>query len=318
MGGRLKIDKVIKHISSEFFNKKKFTVPRELKQAHKISNALKLIEQKWPDVCITNNENDRPIFIFSAGWRSGSTLVQRLVTSSGEVVIWGEPLGRAATIPRLALTLTALDTDWPPDDFFDNQTILKDLSNKWIANLTPPISNFRDAHRQLLIHWLGVPAKENYRTERWGLKEVRLTIHHARYLKWLFPNSRFIFVYRSLFDAYRSWKGNLWNGGAWPPYSSWSPIVFAQHWKLLLEGFLEGYKEVDGVLVKFEDLISGVVDLNKIANHIQVKKLSPSVLKVKIRSYAKFTKEPKKKRLMLIERLFLRITAGSLLKTVGY
>ena len=39
------------------------------------------------------NDSYSPIFIFTTGWRTGSTLLQRLITSSGETLIWGESGG---------------------------------------------------------------------------------------------------------------------------------------------------------------------------------------------------------------------------------
>ena len=41
-----------------------------------------------------------PVFLFSAGWRSGSTLLQRLITHGGEVMMWGEPFGALDALTR--------------------------------------------------------------------------------------------------------------------------------------------------------------------------------------------------------------------------
>lgn len=174
--------------------------------------------------------------------------------SSGEVIIWGEPLGDAAFLPRTGKALSTLTDKWPYDHFFDADSSLDALSNQWVANLTPPMHHLKSAHRALLEQWMREPAMTQYGVERWGFKEVRLTIDHARYLKWLFPKARFLFIYRNLFDAYRSWKGNWWGLG-WPGYHSTSPVVFARHRRHLLDGFVDGYKEVDGLFVKFEDLM---------------------------------------------------------------
>jgi len=312
-----KVGKISKRIIIEAFCYRKFTLPFEIKEAYKISKALKCLKQRWPELWNLTEDSEYPVFIFSAGWRSGSTLIQRLIISSEEMIIWGEPFGRAGIIPRLAITLTAFDFNWPLNDFFDYNFDLLDLSNKWIANLSPSVDYLKKAHRELLRQWLAVPAKEKYGVSRWGLKEVRLTIDHARYLKWLFPNARFIFIYRNLFDAYRSWKGNPW-GDIWPGYFTWSPIVFARHWRLLLEGYLQGYKEVDGIMIKFEDLVSNKINLNEIVNHIGVEKLETSVLKKKIGAPDNFDKRRRKKFLTPLERMILKVIAKPLLIKLGY
>jgi hypothetical protein len=236
--------------------------------------------------------------------------------SSNEVFIWGEPLGDTAIIPRLAGAIGSISVEWPRDHYFDANLAASTLSKRWIANLTPAISYFRDAHRALLIQWLAVPAKHRASLTRWGLKEVRLTIDHARYLKWLFPKARFIFVYRNLLHSYQSWKGNRW-GSAWPGYYSRAPIVFARHWCTLLRGFITGHEEVDGILVKFEDLVSGKTDLNVLAQHLRVKHLSSSVLENKI-GQPLFKKPRKKKRLNIYERCILSYLGAPLLSALDY
>jgi len=295
---------------------RKLTVPSELKNAYKIGQALNCIEQRWPRLSTSTNDSDSPVFILSAGWRSGSTLMQRLLMSSGEIAIWGEPLDDCAIIPRLAISIAAITPKWPDGTYFSGDTSLSTLANKWIANLTPPISYLRSSHRALLQTWLGDSARVRYRVQRWGLKEVRLTIDHARYLKWLFPNARFIFIYRNPFHAYRSWKGNLW-GSTWPGYFSWSPVAFARHWRFLLQGFLTGYTAVSGIVIKFENLISNKVDLDAIAAYVGVKKLDSSILQKKIDSYEQRTKAQQKK-LTFLDRSILTIIGGELLTQLGY
>lgn len=309
--------KKIKKIFFGLIFNRKFTLPVELKKADKVSSALNVIQQRWSESGSQKSEDtESPVFIFSAGWRSGSTLMQRLVISSGEVPIWGEPFGEAAIIPRLAYSLSAINFIWPPDNYFGNHSNLHKLSDQWIANLTPPVSSLKSSHRALIQEWLKTPAKQLYGVSRWGFKEVRFTIDHARYLKWLFPNARFIFIYRNLFDAYRSWKGNRWYS-AWPGYFSWSPIVFARHWKLLLKGYLNGYKDVDGIVIKFEDLVAGRIPLKEIADHIGVDNIDSSVLNKKIRS-PKSNKKQTGKKITGFERLILSFIGGSLLKKLGY
>ena len=309
-----KILRGIKRVSRNSLSERKITLPVELKNAYKISEALNVIKKRWPEPDLKSDNSESPVFIFSAGWRSGSTLMQRLVVSSGEVFIWGEPF--AGIIPGLAHSLSIINLIWPPDNYFENHSDLQELSNQWIANLTPPICFLKKSHRSLLEKWLGESAKSKFEVSRWGFKEVRLTIDHARYLKWLFPDARFIFIYRNLFDTYKSWRGNRWYG-AWPGYFSWSPIVFACHWKLLLKGYLKGYKDVDGIIIKFEDLVAGRISLKEIADHIGVSNIDSSVLNKKVGS-SKLNKKQKGKQLTRFERIILSFIGGSLLKKLGY
>jgi hypothetical protein len=296
--------------------RRKVTMPAELRNAHKLTEALNCIKKRWPQLFRKTHDSESPVFILSAGWRSGSTLMQRLIISSGEVAIWGEPLGEAGIIPRLAQTISNINLEWPSDSYFDDAPSLPALSKKWIANLTPPMSYLMVSHRALLEEWLGSSAKARYGVPRWGLKDVRLTIDHARYLKWLFPNARFIFIYRNLLDAYKSWKGNRWFG-AWPGYFSWSPVVFARHWRLLVSGFVRSYQDVDGLIVRFEDLTSGKICLDEIAGHVGVNNLDSSVLAKRIRSPIHVKERPTTK-LTPFDRIVLKAIAGRFLQKLGY
>src|SRR5258708_2685540 len=38
-------------------------------------------------------DDECPIFLLATGWRSGSTLLQRIVSTDPNVLLWGEPLG---------------------------------------------------------------------------------------------------------------------------------------------------------------------------------------------------------------------------------
>ncbi|HEY9202186.1 MAG TPA: sulfotransferase [Gammaproteobacteria bacterium] len=299
----------------EFLFRRRFTFPVELKEANKLSDALCVIQQRWPED-VENEAQESPIFVFSAGWRSGSTLVQRLLMSSGKVLIWGEPLGDTAGVARLSHSLTAITQDWPPYSFFETTANVSDLSGKWVANLAPKISYLKKAHKAHFNQWLSVSSKEEFGVERWGLKEVRLTIDHARYLKWLYPDAKFLFVYRSPFNAYRSWKGNRWRS-VWPGYYRKSAIAFARHWKLLLSGYLDGCADVDGLMIKFEDLVSGKIDITHLGDYLGIKDLDESVLNKKIDTpRGKVTH--KKKNIGFFDQLIIRLICKDLLSRVGY
>ena len=82
--------------------------------------------------------------------------------------------------------------------------------------------------------------------DRWGVKEVRWDVEMASYLRWLFPDARFVFLVRNPFDAYRSYRQWDWYDN-WPFhtwYDRWpsepidSPESFGSHWRRLAGGFL--------------------------------------------------------------------------------
>lgn len=257
-------------------------LPPEIRESYRLTEALRHIRRRWPDACPQADDEPAPVFILAAGWGSGSTLLQRLILSSGEVAVWGEPFDIAVPIQRLSLGIAAVREDWPEEPNFVTATSLQQYSATWSGGIMPQFDRYRAAHRAFFKTWLG-SLSDRRGPSRWGLKEVRLTIHHARYLKWLFPSARFLFIYRDLFPCYLSAKRGGWYS-VWPYHKVKPPAAFAHHWRWLLEGFIEGYRELDGLLIKYEDLVSGQVPLDDIARHARVRRIDAEVMKMKIGS----------------------------------
>jgi len=261
------------------------------------------LQNRWEGMDKINNTSS-PIFIFSAGWGSGSTLLQRLIMSSGEVLIWGEPFDRSIPIQRMASSLAAIKHDWPPNYHFTDTNSISKLSNSWIANLSPPPQDLKKAHLSFFTEWFET-SLPIYNVKRWGLKEVRLTINHAHYLKWLFPNAKFVFIYRDLPDTYRSCKNKQWYL-SWPKYKMSNFITFTMHWKNLTESFIKQHHEVDGFLIRYEELITKNFDFSELENYLNIKHIDTSVLKEKIGSRKKANKISK------IEMKLLKLIQSSI------
>lgn len=287
----------------------------EIRNSYLLTDALRWVQQRWPENTCRLEHEPSPVFILAAGWGSGSTLLQRLVISLDKSIVWGEPLDQGGPIHRLSGMLHPIRADWPPNKHFIQQSSSQQphgetLSNKWIANLMPPLEQLRLAHRAFLQTWLGVE-DDSRETQCWGLKEVRLTIDHARYLKWLFPKARFIFLYRDLYGSYLSCKGVKWIS-IWPTYKVSPPSAFAHHWRYLLEGFIGGYSDVEGLLVRYEDVINGKTTPQHIADHLGISTFHTDVLGTKLGTRSSG------KKLSHYERFILNSIGGKLRSSLGY
>jgi hypothetical protein len=197
---------------------------------------------------------DEPLFIFSAGWRSGSTLLQRLIVSSGAYFIWGEPYHQTDVVRRLAESLLPFGTGWPPAEYVHDPTIDEDtLSAQWIANFYPPLSRLLDAHRAFMRKLLAPPPGTT--TPGWGLKEVRLSAQYAVYLRLLFPKARVIFLVRDPRAAYRSYRDRPTWFERWPRSQVRTPSAYGQVWRRLAGSFLEYEHPLGATLIRYEDLV---------------------------------------------------------------
>lgn len=228
--------------------------------------------QNLINLCPSNNLNDpeQPIFLLSAGWRSGSTLLQRLIISNSQVMLWGEPYDECGIIQAMANTNLAFRKGWPPADYFYNLSPLDQLSDKWIANLFPSVADLRISHRAFFDNLFALPAKRAG-AKQWGIKEVRLNTDHCAYLRWIYPNAKFIFLYRNPLDAFHSYcqYGSNWYD-IYPDKPILTPIAFGRHWKSLMESFLRDSNKLDALMICYEDLISGHKSIDALENYLNI------------------------------------------------
>jgi hypothetical protein len=208
---------------------------------------------------LKNECTESPIFVMAAGWRSGSTLLQRLIVSSGETLIWGEPFGTSAIFRAMSEPLRRIPRELDSNRMLESRDKEK-LATTWIANLYPPMDSLLLAHQTFWNTLLAEPArKAGYK--QWGLKEVRLETQQITYLKWMYPKARFVFLVRNPYDAYASYKRQM---GVW--YETWPdrPISTAQQfglqWQRLATGYVNNTEYFGALFLKYEQLSSGGTD----------------------------------------------------------
>lgn len=203
--------------------------------------------------------DEAPVFVLSAGWRSGSTALQRLLSSS-TTRIWGEPLHLSGVIPSLARQWAPFSPTWP-----DPRHVLSDSkpdvarNDSWIANMYPPPIDLLRGQRALMRATFAEPA---YRAgcTHWGLKEVRLGGGVAAVLKTLFPMSRVIFLVRNPYDAFASYHALMERRGTRGWYAEWphdrvtDEVDFGAHWRRLAESFVLYGERAQALLVRYEEL----------------------------------------------------------------
>lgn len=219
-----------------------------------IEAALEVVRRRWPHV--GSRDTSAPIFIFSAGWRSGSTFLQRLLMSNPEILIWGEPYRYADVVGAMAEQVKAFTASWPKDSYFiDRHTGTGELKDEWVANLYPAMTDFLESHLAFFERLFVAPAAARGR-RHWGFKEVALTVDHACYLRWLYPNAKFIFLYRNPYKAYQSYR--RWRSWyrSWPEQPVFTAHTFGSFWRELTADFTANSGKVGGLLIKYEDLRS--------------------------------------------------------------
>jgi hypothetical protein len=167
-------------------------------------------------------------------------------------------------------------------------------------------------HRALFDSMFADPAKRAG-ASRWGIKEVRLGIEHAYYLRWLYPKARFLFLYRNPLYAYRSYVGfGRDSYYTWPDRPVFTPTAFGSHWRQLMEGFLSDSDKVGGLLVRYEDINKGDNLVRKIEDYLDIR-IDRSLLNTKIGESG-----DKKGSVGRLEKWLLRRAVSPIAQELGY
>jgi len=261
-----------------------------------------------------NLDEESPIFLLAAGWRSGSTLLQRILVTDPNVLLWGEPLGEMALVSGMAQMLTRLATFPDLSRRWDaNDELFSSLSTSWIASLYPPGKDLRVGFLALFNKWLGDPAHERG-FKRWGFKEVRLGAAEALFLHWLYPRAKFVLLARNPYDCYRSLSDSGWHHlyHSRPDIRIDSAAGLARHWNRIALSWSELPPGFPSVLIKYEDLITGGVDFRKLESWLGIRLRESVALSTFVGSTAR------RHRLGWCERLIISREAAAGMLALGY
>ena len=260
------------------------------------------------------SSTESPIFLLAAGWRSGSTLLQRILVTDPRVLLWGEPLGEMALLSGLAELLGRLST-FPDlaERSGEKSGVFQSLAKSWIATLYPPGSDFRVGLRELFEKWMGQPARQRG-FARWGFKEVRLGAAEATLLHWLYPNAKFVLLSRNPYDCYRSLSDSGWDHlyHARPDIRVDSAAGLARHWNRITLSWSELPADFPAYRVKYEDVISGEFDFRALESWLGIEMREKDALSAVVGSTAR------RHRLGWTERAIISHEAQAGMRALGY
>jgi len=208
-----------------------------------------------------------PIFLYSCGWRSGSTFLQRAMIGRGRFM-WGEPYATSAPIRNLIEAWHPIVSNTVPASYYiDDSRYANKIpeTSQWTANLYPARHTLFFAQRQFLSALFGQRESDGEHTP-WGIKFVRLGAGHAACMQAYFPESSCVFLLRNPYDAYLSFITKISSNNntvgwhyRWPYSPVRSASDFASIWRGLAESVLRYRLASKSTVVKYEDIVKGKV-----------------------------------------------------------
>ena len=199
------------------------------------------------------NPTDRPIFIFASGQRCGSTLLQRLLNSNSDILIWGEQHGYLNGFLREYRGLL----EWESEYSKHREVFIRDGYDNFVANMLPESHDLEKAAIDHIVAIFGMPAIKLGRTI-WGFKEVRYDSQIALFLQRCFPTARFIHLTRNIINCFISLKH--WENAAGPWNRSWTEM-FIEDWKRINTSFLNMVDKIPHLLrIKYENMVANPKD----------------------------------------------------------
>jgi len=192
-------------------------------------------------------DDQEPVFLWAPSARNGITLMQRLITSSREILIMGENRLLTLNIPHGIAA--ALSTDDKVDE--SRQRLASGDFAFW-SSAAGPVSavykNWLESATAALFNVYQYSAMvEGYK--RWGIKEPLLDARVVNTMNFFMPKAKHVFIYRNLPDVLRSHKARGWIKSASDCES------YAANWAKSVPDILPLEEQGVGTVVRYEELM---------------------------------------------------------------
>ena len=186
--------------------------------------------------------DDSPVFILAAGWGSGERELQRRLARTWE----DEPTSDATLIAAMSCQLLRAAS------YSDKHAAADAGASARGAATLRGVARAQAAFLRGVSH----AARGEGQPSAWGLTSADITGDHALYLRLLFPGAKFLFLHRNPVDAFAAALRSMNNAAAMKGRDlSWA-ASFAERWCRLVASFELWHKEVDGILVGYEQAMA--------------------------------------------------------------
>lgn len=194
-----------------------------------------------------------PILVTSPSVRCGTTLLQRLLCSSANALVYGEEIGKDLEIQLQLDTSRRLIHAHGRQRFASSlDRVVRGDSNDWIVDLMPDLDDYLDAMREAAFAGLASCRRNAQAAGRslWGFKYPGWSPQVIRMLADNLPATRVIYIHRDLDATARSAKA--WHGFQHPSQMQAFCAQWVEHMR-----FMQQWRQDHEVLVlSYESLVA--------------------------------------------------------------
>ncbi len=150
----------------------------------------------------------QPVFITAPTARNGVTLLQRLLNSSRQIIIYGENKHFCEMLPNVVHTAHHIHLNSHQQMEATRQRFLNETTEFWSSGLWPDTKMYLDLSVRVFRQFaqLYQACSEQYGYKRWGIKHPFVDVAAFDRFLSLLPTSKFLYLYRNPYDVARSSK----------------------------------------------------------------------------------------------------------------
>ncbi|MAX27373.1 MAG: hypothetical protein CMJ19_22990 [Phycisphaeraceae bacterium] len=223
-----------------------------------------------------------PVFITAPTARNGVTLLQRLINSSKQMIVYGENTNFMSVVPKLVHSSVQVHNERGAEFQEARKQFLEQTTEGWTSNLWPDpqplmMVAFEAFYKSVLVYQ---QCSEKYGYQRWGIKNPLNEPQMIERLRILMPKARYLFIYRNPIDVIKSAKSRKF-------ITTTDQLKqYAAQWAGILTTVVNyGFEQVK--VIKYENLINNpdpIID--QIERFAGITGIDRSVMKRKINTFA--------------------------------
>ncbi len=224
------------------------------------------------------NKPVQPVFIFSPAARCGITLLQRLLNSSGQIIIYGENSLLINILPHNIFAMNAGANQHQQA----REKLLNGEYDFWSSAVWPDVPTWCGTVIKSVEMFLQMYQTESakYGFDKWGIKNPVEDARTCAFYFQTFQKSKIIFIYRHIVDVIMSHKSRRWI----PNLKTCADITLK--WCRNVSYMLNGDVPDRVIVMKYEDMLANKDEyVEKLEKLIGISGIDKSIFNRKINTF---------------------------------